>query len=316
MQQDKLVLLVGGQIYSGWQSVSVQTGIDRIAGSFEISITERWPQQTVDWPIPPGEFCEVEIGGEPVINGYVDSVSTNYDAGQHSISVSGRDRTGDLVDCSAPSKSYSGLSFISIARELCKPYNIGVLDESGSGNKPIPKFAVQNGESVFNTLEKLARQIGVLLVSNRRGGLIITRGGKSGLASEKLVLGKNILSASIENNATELFSSITVKGQQSGSGKDTYDVKAAGPSAKVELAAPSSSVKGAVTRHRPLVIVAENQADAARCKQRAEWEAGHREALSKKININVQGWRQPDGRLWQINQMATIDCPWMRVDGK
>ena len=89
-----LTLKVGGKIYEGWKSVSVRTGLEQIAGTYELAITERWPNQPKDWSIPPGELCEIQIGDDTVISGYVDSVSVSYDANSHDIRVTGRDRTG------------------------------------------------------------------------------------------------------------------------------------------------------------------------------------------------------------------------------
>ncbi|MDR1276378.1 MAG: hypothetical protein LBL72_08390 [Candidatus Accumulibacter sp.] len=319
MSADRMTLKVGGQIYAGWKSVSVQTSMEQISGAYNLEITERWPNQPKDWSIPPGELCEVLIGETPVISGYVDRVSVSYDATSHKISVSGRDRTGDLVDCSAASTAFSGLRFSKIAEKLCAPYKISIVDEThGDADKiQVPKFAVQNGESGFKTLEKLARQIGVLLTSDGLGHLVITRAGLSGRAHDALIHGRNILTASFSEDHSELFSEITVKGQASTAGSQIYNVSTAGPSGKVSTprVVRARSGNSAITRHRPLILIAETQADARRCRQRAKWEAGHREGKSRKISVSVQGWRQSDGTLWRINRIARVVCPWMRVDG-
>ena len=313
---DRLVLKVGGALFEGWKSVSIQLGIDRIAGCFDLGLTERWPNSPRDWAIAPGEHCAITIGGEPVISGYVDDSCVSFDDETHEIRVTGRDRTGDLVDCSAPTTSFAGISFLEIARKLTKPYQIAVSDESGLGGKIVPKFSIQAGDSVFSTLEKLARQVGVLLVSDGLGGLKITRGGRAGQATETLETGCNILAGEIRNSHAELYSSITVKGQASGASADEYDLTRAAPSGSVSAGPAATSRMSGIGRHRPLIIVSETQADAARCRQRAEWEAGNREAKSKKISVTVQGWRQSDGQLWQINQAVPLIAPWLRSDGQ
>ncbi|MFN4328298.1 MAG: phage baseplate assembly protein [Limnobacter sp.] len=319
----KLTLKVNGQIYSGWKSVSIRQGIEQIAGTFELSITDRWPDQTLQWSISPGEFCEVLIGEDPVITGYVDKVSTSYDAGSHTISVVGRDKTGDLVDCSAPSVSFSSLSFLQIASKLAEPFDIKVIDqtiEGGKGKSPrrvsnLAKWSTQNGESVHRTLERIARSEGVMLVSDSKGSLLITRSGLGGKCIDSLELGKNILKASSEQNHSALYSEITVKGQSSAAGASQFDLSRAQPKASVkrEVNATSGSKVG---RYRPLVVVAESQADAARCQTRARWEVSNREAKARRISVTVQGWRQSDGSLWGVNKLVKLVCPWMRVDGQ
>lgn len=337
MDEDKLTLRVGGQIYGGWKQVLIQTGIGQLAGAYELGITERWPAQTTDWEIPPGEYCEVEIGEDVVISGYVDKTAVTYDANSHEIKISGRDRAGDLVDCSAPSKSYKGLTLEQIAKTLCEPYGISVYDETRYGRKltekekadgkktsppskpriakAVPKQANQTSESVFRTLDKIARSEGVLLVSDGEGGLLITRAGMGGDCEVTLELGKNIKSASYENSFADLYSEITVKGQSSAVGASRYDLSNAAPKGTVKRAKSAKSGNSQIDRYRPLILIAETQANAARCQQRAAWEASNREAKSRKITIAVQGWREkPDGDLWRINKMVKIKCPWMRLD--
>ncbi len=333
-----LTLRVGGNIHAGWKEINVRTGIEQLAGTFELSVTERWPEQPEDWVIPAGEYCEVLIGDDPVISGYVDSVNVSYDANSHEIKVTGRDRAGDLVDCSAPSTAFSNLTLEQIAQQLCKPFNIEVFDETENGKKlnkkqkkagkkgqppkktrvagKVPKQACQNGETVFKTLDKLARTDGVLLVSDREGGLVITRAGMGGDCETVLEFGVNILQASLENSHAALFSEITVKGQAAAPGDSKFDVSKSAPKGSIKRAPGSTTGNSQITRYRPLIIVAETQADAKRCQQRAEWEAANREAKSKKVTITVQGWREPaTGELWEINKMVHVRDPWLRLDG-
>lgn len=339
--RDKLTLHVGGRVYGGWKSVNIRHGIEQIAGTFDISLTERWPNQQTEWAIPPGEFCDVRIGAHVVINGYVDSVNVTYDANDHRIQIKGRDRTGDLVDCSAPSQAYSGLTFKQIADRLCAPFGIKVYDETTSvkkltvqqkkigkaGTPPnsprvegcLPKCACQNGETVFRALERIARNEAVLLVSDHEGGLLLTRAGRAGRIAVPLEFGKNILSANLDVSHANLFSEITVKGQASAQDIDDVGKFEAVISSKTTVKrAGGGSKKGSsqITRYRPLIVVCESQADAARIRQRAEWEVGNREAKSRKYVATVQGW-YPDPAvddIWRINSMVRVVDRLSRID--
>jgi prophage tail gpP-like protein len=341
--RNRLTLHVAGRIYGGWTSVQVRHGIEQIAGTFEISLTERWPNQQTEWSIPPGEFCEVRIGKHVVISGYVDAVGVKYDATTHAIRITGRDKTGDLVDCSAPSQSFSGLTFFQIAQKLCAPYGITVYDETTSEKKltvqqkkigkkgtppktrrvegKLPKAACQNGESVFRTLEKIARNEGVLLVSDHEGGLLLTRAGRAGRIAVPLEFGKNIKAASFDNSHANLFSEITVKGQASAKDADTvgsFEVLISSKTTVKRGSAPGSTRIGSsqIARYRPLIIVAESQADAARIRQRAEWEVSNREAKASKYVATVQGW-YPDPAvddIWRINSLVPVRDRFCRID--
>ncbi|NQE47978.1 phage baseplate assembly protein [Herbaspirillum rubrisubalbicans] len=332
-----LTLRVGGQIYGGWKAINVRTSIEQLAGNFELALTERWPERPVDWVIAPGELCEILIGDDVVITGYVDVVSVTYDQNSHEIKVSGRDKAGDLVDCSAPTTSFAGQTLEQIAEVLCKPFGITVFDETVNGKKlttkqkkagkkgtppkktrvsgKVPRQACQAGETVFRTLDKLARSDGVLFVSDREGGLVITRAGLGGDCETVLQHGKNILQASFENSHAALFSEITVQGQTGAPGADRFDVVHSAPKGTIKRAPSSKTGNSQIGRYRPLIVVAETQADAARCQKRAEWEASNREAKARKVTVTVQGWREEaTGELWEINKMVRIRCPWMRLD--
>ena len=67
-------LYVNGKIFGGWTDVSIQQSMSSVAGAFSIGLTERWAGRTESWAIPAGAQCRVEIGGQTVITGYVDSV--------------------------------------------------------------------------------------------------------------------------------------------------------------------------------------------------------------------------------------------------
>lgn len=314
MPDDTAVLEVNGKRYSGWTSITVKRSLESMGGAFDLALTERWPEMPKAWPIVAGDKCRILLGDDPVITGYVDKVGVSYDQSSHELKAGGRDTTGDLVDCSAPSSSYRNATLPEIASDLAEPFGIDVLDETeDDGYNRIPKRSVQNGESVFRHLERQALTDGRLLVTDGNGNLVITRAGKGGTADDVLELGVNIKAASIERDFSQSYSDITVKGQASAADLDTFDINSAGPSHTVTRENPA--IAGGTSRHRPLILLSETQADGQRCQQRAEWEQARRKGKEIRISVTVQGWRQTSGRLWTINQKVRLACPYLRADG-
>jgi prophage tail gpP-like protein len=129
-----------------------------------------------------------------------------------------------------------------------------------------------------------------------------------------LKLGENILRAQFERSHANLYSDITVKGQAAAADAGKFDLAYAHPKGSVSRSKGAKTGNSQIARYRPLIVVAETQADGKRCQQRAEWEAANREAKARKITVTVQGWRQERGELWRINQRVKVVCPWMRVD--
>lgn len=292
-------LKIDGVFYGGWKSLRVSRSIEQMAGTFELEVTERWPGKPQASPIKPGRPCQLLLDGEVVITGYVDTVSPDYDANRHTIRVSGRDKTGDLVDCSAVYKSgqWRKVKLDQLARDLIKPFGINLVIEEDVGSA-FASWNIQEGESVFDCLERAARMKALLLTSNPQGDLVITRAGKSRL-DHGLVEGENIKGARADFSWKDRFSAYTVKGQ----GKLGED----GDSAH---AAPSGrSADEIVDRYRPLVVLAESHSENATLRDRAEWERNVRRGRSARGSITVQGWRHPGGALWQPNMLVPVTSP-------
>jgi prophage tail gpP-like protein len=300
----EVVLNVNGVAYGGWQALRVHRGLEEVSGAFEIVATELWPEQRDPREIRGGDRCALQIDGVTVITGFVDSVRPSYGDGRHEVLIRGRDATGDLVDCSAVHKSgeWRNATLTQIARDLVAPFGLAVKVQTDVG-APFKQWAIQEGESVFENLERAARHRGVLLLSDGQGALVIARPSKQrvGTALER---GMNILSASAENNQADRFSRYIVKGQRAGDDQDSGEVVA---SQKAEARDPG------VGRYRPLVLVLEDQGDGATLQQRADFEANVRAARALDYTASVQGWSHAGG-LWAPNQLVTVRDPWCRIN--
>lgn len=304
---EKAALYVGGRIYDGWKEVEIKNSLKSIAGSFSLSITDKWTGQAQPWAIAKGDACEVRLEKDTVITGWVDTVSPSAGKDNREISVSGRDKTCDLVDCSVehPTGEISGVTLKRLAQILCAPFSIPVVLNGNSGRIEVVK--INPGDSVFEVLEKQARKQGFLLTTDNKGTLVITRPGSS-LSTTRLESGKNIIGGSATFDGKNQFSKYTVKSQDSGYSKDlpsefSYAIKAT---------AKDASVK----RHRPMVILSEQLAGLGDAQTRANWEATVRAARADSFSIVVQGWRQGDGTLWRPNQLALCRFDWIGLNGE
>jgi prophage tail gpP-like protein len=297
----KAELYVGETIFGGWQRVSVARSIEQIANSFELEVTERWPGQSDSRPIRPGERCTLKLDGEVLVTGYVDDIDVSYDKQAHSLSVRGRDATGDLVDCSAIHKTgqWKNVPLNRIASDLCAPFGIKVKTETDVGD-PFPSFKIEPGETAFECIERAARLKAVLLNADGEGGLVITRAGNV-RGETALVEGQNILSARGSFSWKERFSTYTVKGH------DRLDHDA---EAMDEHVAPSATVTDdSVTRYRPRIVLADDHGTRARFRDRAEWEKNVRMGRGLRGSITVQGWTDDAGKLWQPNTLVSVTSP-------
>lgn len=292
-------LKVDGSIYGGWKTARVTFGLDQIANSFELAVTDRWVGQDNTRPIRVGAACEVLVDGEVVITGYVDDNTPEYDANSHSISIAGRDATGDLVDCSAIHKTgqWVNAGLDKIVRDVCAPFGIKVIVDSSLGAK-FDTFSIQEGEAAFECIDRACRMRAVMPTSDGKGNLIITRA-KSGAPVAEVIQGENILYARGDFSLRERFSVYYIKGQDRGS-DDNEDE----PETHTQVSATSADAF--VKRYRPLIVIAEDKGAHATFKQRAEWERNVRRGRSARATVRVNGWRNVSGALWRANTMVHL----------
>lgn len=300
----EITLRIGGREWGGWQSYRVQLGMQQLAGQFELALTERWAGQASRRQVAEGEPCELLYNGELLITGYVDRVMPTYSAQEHRLQVTGRDKTADLVDCSAPSTQWIGRGLADVARELAKPFGITVVDQAGA-NAPFQSLKPNDGDTVFEMLSQAAAIRGVLLVTDGRGRLLITRAGRE-RAHDKLALGQNILQASGSRDFSDVFSTYTLKGQQKGN-DDFFGESAA--------AVKATATDNRMKRHRPLTVIADHPLDGAGARARIEWERNSRWGRSQSITYTLDGHRQSNGALWRHGLMVRVDDPYQYLNG-
>lgn len=298
--REEVELKLGGQRFSGWTSIDIQLDLDAGAASFNLGVTKRDPIRDEDWQLEADAECEVAIGGEVVITGYTDRLESDLSADGHSISVSGRSKSADLIDCSAIATpgSWRKKKVEDIAGELAKPFGITVKAEASSGG-PIRLFAIQQGETVWEAIQRLCQMRGLLPVSRSDGSVAIITAKPSG-SGVRLAQGDNLLSIRGSHDVSDRFSRYLVKGQSAGD--DEVNGKAA--------AHPKAEAKDpAVKRNRPLMVMAEDQVDTEAAKKRAQWEATVRAAKAQSADVELVSWRRSDGALWKPADAVDLDAP-------
>lgn len=310
MPSEIVTLEVSGIAWKGWEEVTITRAVDAVAGQFQVNLVDRWSEDMAPLPIaasmPVTIATRAEGGGKPdtLIRGYIDTVKTNIAASQHSISISGRDASADLVDCAAVHSpgEWRNLTCAQLAAILAGPFGVGVRLEGAQG-AAIPLHKIEPGETAWECLERALRQRELLAMPDAHGGILIVSIG-SGRSTTGLVYGQNILEASADFDVRKRFSEYRVLAQAKGT--------------DAEHGAKAAQVLGlardpVIERYRPKVITGESPKDAATAKRRAEWEASVEAGRSATFEVTVQGWRQGDGSLWPLNAMCAVNCAPLRV---
>lgn len=290
---------------TGWLSVRVARGIERCPSDFDVSFTEPFPA-VGSVVANPGDFCEVLLGQDVVLTGFVDRYLPSYSARDHTIRITGRSRCQDLVDCSA---KWTGLQFVSqplltIAQQLSSIYGVSVALAPGADQgAPIPQLNIMVGEPIYDVLERLCRFRALLLYDQPDGSLLLSGIGTVQAASG-FQEGVNVLAASAMFGMDGRFSEYDAVRQSLDTCQDVGD----GGNLIATVNDPS------VTRFRYRAIVAESVfggQDVA--EQRANWEMASRFGRSFQVRLTTDTWRDSAGTLWAPNTLVPIDLPGLKL---
>ncbi|EMM7986892.1 TPA: phage baseplate assembly protein [Morganella morganii] len=307
---DTVELTLGNQIYSGWKTLDATSSLEDMSGQFSLGITVK----NNDSPLvmKPGAACQLSINGQPVVTGYVDAVDVSISADERTITLSGRDKTGDLVDCAAAhgKGQWRSVSLETIAKDLCRPFGVTVRWEvtDAAAAAVFRQWQIEPGETVFDNLSRAARHRGVIMTSNAAGELVFASAGSKKVAT--LVLGQSgkpgvkILDLDTSLSWLDRFSLYRVKGATAAGGK-WGETQTAVQSTAVYMDARDPEI----TRYRPTMFIADDNMTKAKGTARAAWEQKRAMAHGIRATAGVRGWLKPDGQVWKKNEQVVLQAP-------
>lgn len=306
---------------TGWTEMRVTRGLDQCASEFELATTARGPASTAQRWVKPFERCELRLGGSLLLTGHVDRIEPRLTAKDLGAAVSGRSLTADLVDCPPGTRGgqFRGSTFAAIARAVAAPFGVEVVDEVPDG-RPVAIGTIEEGETAFEFLERLARQRGALLTDDPSGRLVVSLPAPRRAAVE-LREGANILAVSASFDVSKRFSEYRTKGQDGVASARTAApalVPVNGEARPGGGARPSQAAlvrDAAVPRFRPRTVNAEGGEGAASPADRARAEMAKAIAKSLVIKVTVKGYHQAPGRLWAINEEVGLRVPTLDLSG-
>ena len=342
----RMTLSVGGMVLSRWTASQVDRNLRDIAGSFTLQYRDSGREALAFDPdldpmprFPPvlvGQTCSVAIDGTTVLTGSIDEVDPQWEGDHLSCSISGRDKTGDLVDCAASPNGpveWRNITMLQFAQMICKPFGISVSADVDYGGT-FPLFGIDADELALSAIEKAARQLALLVVSDGVGGLVLTRGGST-RAPAPLTRPGNIQGGGGKFNWAQRFSDYYVKGQTNRTvsrvGKMPLLLVGTDPTSGLSFPIETSTsatttesvssimtghaIDPEVTRYRPNVRMVKTQSGAATVQQQAEWALRVAKGMAFALNYKVLDWRAgPQNALWLPNALSRVTDGYLQLD--
>jgi prophage tail gpP-like protein len=307
---DELALIIGGKQWAGWQRVTVARSMESVPASFDLQVTEHYPTSP-DVSIKPGDPCKVMIGGELVITGFIDRYGSSLSPGDHTVRISGRSKSADLVDCSAfvgqlpkPTFGVKSGTTLSIAQALAKPYGVTITSLAGPG-VTIPQFQINLGETVWEIIDRITRFSQLIAYDMPDGSVVLARSSTEKMSSG-FVQGVNLERAEVTFTMDERFSDYIGHFTSTAAYHDD-----AGPNAP-DIGEVIHD--GGVPRFRLRIILSEQTQDGRPiATDRARWECNRRIGRSQAVTVTCDSWRDSAGKLWAPNHMAPISVPALKL---
>lgn len=306
--------------YSGFTDVNIGKSLDQFAGSFSATLVSKelfiGEERIIENPIKLGDEVQVYIDSQLIMTGFVESLNINYSADSHSITVSGRDKAGDLIDSSVIAKTYK-------TRDLQRLIQL-VLSDNGYSNISViqqslnidsleknEKVAAESGDTIFSFIDRYAKKVQVLLTTNADGDILLTREGSTKVGTDLVSLKQgdknNIKSASLDLNTTDRFRFVEVHAQATNDSFGANTVEQKGSEEDTDIRSP-----------RRIRVISSIASESAILKDAAKWQLNVRRAKGLKykcvvVNYLTEGEK---GDIWKINQTVNIKDDKCSLDGE
>lgn len=289
---EQVIVVAGGMTYTEWERISISYAIKSACRTFTLVGTER----PGAFNFPPGTPLQILANGDLVLDGYVNKYAPTGSADDHVVTISGRSRSQDFVDCAAVHETgfFENKSPDEIAQELDK-FGVGVTAEVPLDK--IPYWQIYQGESAWRTIDRALRTQAATQMGKADGSIAITNASVAPSHSGGLIEGFNILRFQGEITDDRRFSDYMVKGQ----GRLGHGDEALRPFGE--------AIDAVVGRYRPKILINEGDTDKKRATSRASHEKNRAAGLSVSAKIMTQGWRDDGGKIWEANYTVFVGSP-------
>lgn len=305
---DEVAVVTGGKKITGWESVSVTLRAEGFPNSFSVSLSD--PPGTTVFAVE-GDDCEIYLGDDLVITGYIDAAPEGADPLSHTLLISGRGKTADIADCSAewPGGLINASTVEDLISRIAATYGLTVDMKAppGKGTGIIP-FALNYGEGAADLVQRVARSAGYMVYESPKGEVVLAQSGTAKAASS-IMYGENVERYLVTNDMSERYSDIVcVRYAQN------VNADITGPDDAFFFGAVKDP---GVKRHRLLYLTMEQGTDPQNfTEQKAKWEMARRIARSCTVHVTVDSWRDKGGGLWLPNTLVDVDVPGLRLEDK
>lgn len=277
--------------YNLFDEISLNTSLDNLVGQFSLSTTLK-----NEIPFGLDDFIQIMVNGQARMSGYIEKAAGSISNSATSITWSGRDLLGDLVDSSIPdsvSVNDKAISLEGLCTRTIKALKIKstVINKAGS----LASFteaeieAIGFGGRAAEFLQSFARKRSVFLITEGDGNLVIFTPPTKLSVTEKLTI-NSMLPREFDYDNSRRFNIIRVASQDNNAASDSADLDDG-------VSRTQSFQDTDIRASRYLEIVGEETMSNAELKHRAEEEVNIRRAKGFSYSFDVPNHNYRIGQL-------------------
>lgn len=266
-------LKINRNLYSGWEGVSITKDMLAIADTFFLSIDNGLMLQA-----QAGSKIEILKDNEVFLSGFIDVFSISIAGNKSPLSLNGRSKSGDLIDCKIENFSqYMNITALQIAQDIVKDFDIKI--SSSLTLEPIMIFDTNVGETFFNAITRLCKQNNLLPVSLKNGNIQLVKNANK--SNVKILKKQDLKSLSYTSDLTGQFSKYIYKKENS-----MFEIS------------DGTTLNPYIDRYRPFVDL--NTEDKTNIEL-AQWKKNNANANGTQVSIVVNNWD------FEPNTLVSID---------
>jgi prophage tail gpP-like protein len=320
IQGENVELLIGGKNFAHWFDFEFKYAVDSFhTVSFKAPFEPKnkaFRDLFLPFSFAPVQFL---LNGDSLFTGTMLTPEPDVSADSSSVTVNCYSLPGVLEDCEAPSGfgrkgrrstvgaiplEFKGLTLQAIANQLCAPFGITVIFRGDPG-APFAKVAIKIEEKIHKFLVELAKQRGFVMTNDVNGNLIFWKAITQGAPVVQFVAGvPPFVGLKANFSPRDYFSEITgyapAKHRKAGS---HYTVL------NPWLGDGVDDGSAPINNHRPTSCKFD---DTERQDAPDATLAKMGRMFANLVNYDtgdLPTWRDPDGKLWDVNTSVTALAP-------
>ncbi len=312
---NNIVIEVDGGRFDGWTHVNVSKSIENLCGHFSFIGTA---SELTEFPVKVGQECQIFVNDVLFMTAYVEKLQVELSAFNHTITVSGRDITSDVVDSQLGHIDFNPKTNLkSITEKVLQILNlqnkIKVIDNFNLKDfTDIETDAL--GTTAFHFIESYAKKRQVLLSTNGEGDIVFIRAGftvNNTVLSTKGDTAATILKTNVIYDNSKRFNEYVCMGQA----EETLLLSSTGIDPDAAATVQSTAFDKEIRNSRKYVFQPEKNGTTEDNSGRALWEANYRKSNSMIYNATVQGFKPlSDDGLWDLNTLVHVVDNFSNID--